>query len=75
MTTTRPDIAYSLGVCARFMSNPSIEHFKALDRIWQYLNGTKTLGLYYKATTKPLLLGYSDSNWGGDYNTRRSTTR
>jgi len=43
MTTTRPDIAYPLGVCARYMSNPGIDYFKALDRICQYLNSTKTV--------------------------------
>jgi len=58
------------------MSNPSMDHFKALDRIWQYLIGTKNHGLYYRViyNLKPNLLGYSDSDWGGDYNTRRSTT-
>lgn len=56
------------------MSNHSIEHSKALDRIWQYLLETQTLGLYYNSTnTSPKLIGYSDSDWRGDYNTRRST--
>ena len=40
MTKTRPDLAYSIGLCARFMANPSPEHFKALEKIWKYLTHT-----------------------------------
>jgi hypothetical protein len=74
MVTTRPDIAYSLGECSRYMSNPGPEHYKALDYIWKYLIGTKDYSLTYKGSTIPILIGYSDSDWGGDYPTRRSTT-
>jgi len=74
MTTTRPDISYALGDCSRYMANPGPEHFKALDYIWRYLLGTQDYKLIYKGNTTPILIGYSDSDWGGDYPTRRSTT-
>lgn len=74
MVTTRPYIAYSLGECSRYMSNPGPEHFKYLDYIWKYLIGTKDYSLTYDDSTIPILIGYSDSHWGGDYPTRRSTT-
>lgn len=32
-TKTRPDIAYAVGQCAKYMSNPNKTHFKALNRI------------------------------------------
>lgn len=35
---TRPDITFAVNRCARFMSNPNQTHFKALERIWKYLN-------------------------------------
>src|SRR5437879_10783216 len=35
---TRPDIAFAVNRCSRFMSNPDNMHFRALDRIWKYLN-------------------------------------
>jgi len=63
MTSTRPDIAYALNNCARHIANASQDHLKALDRIWQYLLGTKNLGLYYKDIAQPKLIGYSDFNW------------
>jgi hypothetical protein len=74
VTATRPDLAYPVGLLARFMSNPDSTHFKALDRIWQYLIYSKDYGLIYQFPSKSIdLLGYSDSDWGGDYS-RKSTT-
>jgi len=62
---TRPDITYAVNKCSRFMSNPNKLHFKALDRIWKYLNKYPKLGLYYNCNN-PLntLKGYCDSDWG-----------
>lgn len=73
MVTTRPDIAYALNNCARYMSNPGPIHYKAVDNIWRYLIGTQNYSITYRGDTKPILIGYSDSDWGGDI-TRRSTT-
>ena len=56
------------------MSNPSEEHIKALQRIWQYVRTTANKGLLYKCSEVPKLKGYVDSDWGGDYSTRKSTT-
>jgi hypothetical protein len=74
MTATRPDLAFPIGNCARFMSNSSAEHFKAVQRIWQYIRTTKNRGLKYQAKEELNLVGYVDSDWGGDYTTRKSTT-
>jgi hypothetical protein len=73
-TCTRPDLAYAVGVLARFMSNPSLDHSKALDIIWAYLNYSKNYGLYYKSSSTLKLAGFSDSDWGGDLVSRKSTT-
>lgn len=77
MTKTRPDLAYPVGLAARFMSNPNLEHYKALDRIWNYLEDHQDLGLTFKSDPNLEsinLIGYTDSDWGGDLGTRRSTT-
>ena len=75
---TRPDIAYAVNNCARFMSNPNKSHFTAVNRIWKYLNYRPNLGLFYIAeqspATSPYVLGYVDADWGGDILTRKSTT-
>ena len=58
------------------MSNPDPTHFKALNRIWKYLNDPKSkdLALVYKAQSTPTLVSYSNADWGGDFTTRKSTT-
>jgi hypothetical protein len=79
---TRPDIATAINQCSRYMSNPDSTHWKALDRIWGYLNYKPTLGLTYSinsttTTTKGSilkLLGYSDASWGDDLVERKSST-
>jgi hypothetical protein len=74
-TRTRPDLAFSVYNCARFMSNPNKSHFNAVNRIFKYLNFTPNIGLYYKQSeSKPYILGYTDADWGGDLVSRKSTT-
>lgn len=72
-TKTRPDIAYATGLLSRYMSNPGPEHFKVLDKLWKYLATNPEYGLHYHSES-PELAGYCDSDWGGDLETRRSTT-
>ena len=71
---TRPDIAYNISTCARFISNPNKIHYQALNQIWKYLNYTPTLGITYSGQSEPYILGYCDSDWGGDVIGRKSTS-
>jgi len=64
---TRPDIAYNVNTCARFMSNPNKTHYQAL-------NQTPTLGITYSGQSEPYILGYCNSNWRGDIIGRKSTS-
>ena len=63
-TKTRPDLAYAVGQVSKFMSNPNESHFRALNRIWKYLNDpiSKDLKLVLNAQSKPLLKGYSNAD-------------
>ena len=74
LTCTRPDIAYSVGIISIFMEDPKQTHWKAIKRILTYIQGTKSLGLFYSSTADYKLLGYSDSDWYGDVDARKSTT-
>jgi hypothetical protein len=76
MTATRPDLAYPIGLIARFMANPSLIYRKALNRIWQYIAYSADFKLTYKSNpiSSDTLSGYCDSDWGGDLGTRKSTT-
>ncbi|RKK64725.1 Retrovirus-related Pol polyprotein from transposon TNT 1-94 [Fusarium oxysporum] len=72
MLGTRPDIAFAVSLCSRYLVNPTNEHVQAVKRIMRYLRGTINLGLAFSGPLRPLV-GYTDSDWAGDHDTRRST--
>lgn len=72
--TTRPDIAFAVNAVSQFSSNPGRQHWEAVKRIIRYLKGTATKKLQYKRDENGQLVGYSDADWGGDPDSRRSTT-
>lgn len=70
---TRPDIAYSINKLSRFTSNPSEDHWKALERVFKYLKYSMDYGLHY--TKYPSVLeGYCDANWISDTKDSKSTS-
>ncbi len=71
---TRPDIAHAVAMCCRFTANPNVAHLTAAKRILRYLWGTSNYGLLYQRHEHEKLIGYSDADWAGDHDTRRSTT-
>jgi hypothetical protein len=73
MLGTRPDIAFAVSCLSRFMANPTEQHCTAIKHLFRYLQGTRDLVLVYKGDLKPLI-GYTDTDWGGDVATRRSTS-
>jgi hypothetical protein len=79
MFGTRPDLAYAISTLSRFVSRPSQIHWLALKRVFRYLRGTTTACISLGGDSKdskedPQLMGYCDADWGGDLDTRRSTT-
>ena len=45
LTASRPDIAYVVGICARFQSDPRVSHCAAVKRIINYVHGTSKIGV------------------------------
>ncbi|RZB65513.1 Retrovirus-related Pol polyprotein from transposon TNT 1-94 [Glycine soja] len=74
LTCTRPDILYAVGVVSRYMEAPTTTHFKAAKRILRYIKGTTNFGLHYYSSDNYNIIGYSDSDWSGDLDDRKSTT-
>jgi transposase InsO family protein len=72
MLGTRPDIAYAVSSVSRYAANPTKAHMAAVKRIFSYLRGTLDLQLTFRGELTDLV-GYSDSDWGGDPITHRST--
>ncbi len=65
--STRPDIAYAVHQCARFMENPKVEHAKAIKAIGRYLLATKDKGILCIPDERPLEC-YSDADFAGNWN-------
>ncbi|KAL5545088.1 hypothetical protein UlMin_008872 [Ulmus minor] len=74
LTSSRPDIMFSVCLCARFQSNPKESHLSAVKRIFKYLYGTKDLGLWYPKGAYLELISYSDADFGGCKIDRKSTS-
>ncbi|KAM5586525.1 hypothetical protein ABKV19_005444, partial [Rosa sericea] len=74
LTASRPDISYSVGVCARFQANPKESHLDAVKRIIRYVAGTVNCGIFYTFDTNVEIAGYSDADWGGNLKDRKSTS-
>ena len=74
LTASRPDIMFSVCLCARFQSEPKESHLIAVKRILRYLNGTKNVGLWYSRDSTLNLIAYSDSDYAGCKLDRKSTS-
>ena len=74
LTNSRLDIVHAVSIVSRFMSNPSKAHFAAAKRILRYVKGTKDFGILYEADRDFNLTGYTDSDWAGSTNDRKSTS-
>ena len=74
LTSSRPDIMFSVCVCARFQVNPKVSHLTAVKRIFRYLKGQPKLGLWYPRESSFDLVAYSDSDYAGATLDRKSTT-
>lgn len=72
---SRPDITYAVNSVSKFVNNHKIEHWQAVKRIFAYLSGTVDYGIKYESGGSELeLIGFSDADYAGDVETRRSRT-
>ncbi|GKA50827.1 retrovirus-related pol polyprotein from transposon TNT 1-94 [Tanacetum coccineum] len=67
LTASRPDIMFSVCLCARFQAAPKTSHLEGVKRIFQYIKDTTHLGLWYPKGTGIETVVYADSNHKGDY--------
>ncbi|XP_070007932.1 secreted RxLR effector protein 161-like [Nicotiana sylvestris] len=74
LTASRPDIVFSVGLCARFQSNPKESHLKAAKRILRYLKGTQDQVLYYPSGDNFNLIRYADADYTGYLMDKKSTS-
>ncbi|XP_049389655.1 uncharacterized mitochondrial protein AtMg00810-like [Solanum stenotomum] len=74
LTITRPDISFAVQQVSQFMQAPHHLHLVAVRRIIRYLLGTSTRGLFFPSGSPIRLNSFSDSDWAGCPDTRRSVS-
>ncbi|MCI29986.1 gag-pol polyprotein, partial [Trifolium medium] len=75
LTASRPDIAFAVGVCARYQAAPKMSHLTQVKRIIKYVSGTCDYGMMYSHGEDSMLVGYCDADWAGSADDRKSTSR
>jgi hypothetical protein len=72
-TCTRPDLAQAVGALARYMSQPTVDHWQVAKGVLRYVAGTADHGIVYSREASGLV-GFCDADFAGDIDSRRSTT-
>lgn len=71
---TRPDIAFAVNTVSRHLENPSPVDVTAVKRIMKYLRGSAEHGILFESNGGITLNAFSDADYAGDRDTRRSTS-
>eukprot|EP00253_Pinus_taeda_P019580 PITA_19580 len=74
LTGTRPDIMHAVGIVGRFQTNLKETHLQEVKRIFKYLQGTQNYGLWYPRDTDLTLHAYTDADWAGSVDDKKSTS-
>lgn len=72
--STRPDLCFAVNYVARFQAEPRDLHWRLVKRIFRYIKGTLDYGLRYGMGSGNDFEVYVDADYGGDPQSRRSTT-
>ena len=73
LSITRPDIAFSVNKLSQFMHNPTTLHWQSVKRLLRYLKQTIHFGIRIQPSSTTVLQGFTDADWAGDRDDRRST--
>uniref|UniRef100_A0A803LUX6 RNase H type-1 domain-containing protein n=1 Tax=Chenopodium quinoa TaxID=63459 RepID=A0A803LUX6_CHEQI len=74
LSHTRPDLAYAAGVVSRFMHKPQEQHLEVVYKILRYLKGSPRKGVIFRNHGHLNLHAFTDADWGGDRDSRKSTS-
>ncbi|GJW14197.1 hypothetical protein Tco_0018330 [Tanacetum coccineum] len=75
LTASRPDLVFTVCMCAKYQASPTKKHLEALKRGFRYLRGTINWGLWCPKDTAMALTAYANADHTGCQDTRRSTSR
>jgi len=74
LTFTRPNICYAVNKVCQFMHAPTKDHWSAIKRILRYLQATATYSLHITRDSSLSLHGFTDADWAGSIDDRKSTS-
>jgi hypothetical protein len=74
LTFTRPDIAYAVQQICLHMHDPRDQQLTLVKRVLRYVKGTLHHGLQLTPSDTDHLVAYTDADWAGCPDTRRSTS-
>jgi histone deacetylase 1/2 len=75
LTLTRPDISFAVNKVCQFLHAPTTVYWSVVKRILRYIHGTLKLGLNIRRSSSMLVSAFSDVDWVGCVDDRRSTGR
>ncbi|KAL3830766.1 hypothetical protein ACJIZ3_019568 [Penstemon smallii] len=70
---TRPDLAFSVNKVCQYMHSPRVSHWQCVKRILRYLKSTADFGLLLQPSPNPCLAAFTDADWAGCLDDRKST--
>ncbi|KAL3838972.1 hypothetical protein ACJIZ3_023563 [Penstemon smallii] len=70
---TRSDLAFSVNKVCQYMHSPRISHWQSVKRILRYLKCTADFGLLLRPSPNPCLAAFTDADWAGSLDDRKST--
>jgi histone deacetylase 1/2 len=73
LTLTHPDLAFSVNKVCQYLHAPTTEHWIAAKRILKYVKDTLKLGITFRKSSSTFLSAFSDADWAGCLDDRRST--
>jgi histone deacetylase 1/2 len=73
LTLTRPDISFAVNKVCQFLHAPTDTHWSTVKRILRYIRQNTKIGLKIRKSNSMLVSGFSDSDWAGSLDDRRST--
>jgi histone deacetylase 1/2 len=73
LTLTRPDISFAVNKVCQFLHSPTTTHWAAVKRILRYIKGTTQLGVKIRKSQSNLVIAFTDADWAGCPDDRRST--
>jgi histone deacetylase 1/2 len=74
LTLTRPDLSFAVNKVCQFLSQPTDQHWEVVKRILRYVKGTLDTGLRIRKSNLTGVSIFTDADWAGDIDDRRSTS-